>query len=372
MNVGIDVTSLLHGRGVSRYTANLIRALLPKKELSIQAFGYSLRRKEYLETIVHQLGITHAEIIAYPQSMMNLLWKLGLHPVSKFLPNIDVFHSWDWLQPPDKHLPLVSTIHDIAILKFPETAHPSVLRHHQHSWKVLQQRQAEIIAVSRSTKKDIVELLGIPAYKVHVIHEALPLEFRQSSDRVTDEQAEQIKQKLQLTRPYILFVGTREPRKNIVRIIEAWQPLAKQYELVIVGEKGWDDTEKMRQPSLRFLGRVSDTELAVLYGEAELFCYPSLYEGFGLPILEAFYHGTPVVTSETSSMPEVAGNAAELVNPESVESIRQGMVKILNESLSEQQKRLQRMVIRLHMFQWDQVARETIGVYRQAIQQYAS
>jgi glycosyltransferase involved in cell wall biosynthesis len=144
--------------------------------------------------------------------------------------------------------------------------------------------------------------------------------------------------------------------------------LDSEVELIIAGEEGWDETTKLsksgKQP--RFLGRVSDKELAVLYSEAELFIFPSLYEGFGLPILEAFYHGVPVVTSNVSALPEVAGNAAELVDPMSVDSIRKGIETVLNEDREAQQKRMQRMIIRLQLFSWRKAADETIRVYRKA------
>jgi len=380
MNVGIDISSLVYNRGVSRYTANLVRALLLQKNLQLSLYGSSFRKQAELKMQLTNIlkdspGSANQPrprvvIQSYPPSLQNLLWRwLGQNSMSKLFPLLDVFHSWDWLQPPDKKLPLVSTIHDLAILKYPETAHPKILAMHRQSWKILKERGAEIIAVSQATRNDIVELLQISPSKVHVIYEALPNEIIKISEDMTETQAEAIKTRLKLEKPFILFVGTREPRKNLARLIEAWQPLAKQADLVIAGETGWDGTEKITaapQSGLRFLGRVSDQELSVLYGEAELLAYPSLYEGFGLPILEAFHHGTPVVTSKVSSLPEVAGNAAELVDPLSVKSISQGLEKVLNESADEQQRRLQKMIIRLHLFDWQRVAEETIKVYQKA------
>ena len=139
------------------------------------------------------------------------------------------------------------------------------------------------------------------------------------------------------------------------------------------GESGWDESEEVAKSfehMPRFLGRVTDTQLSVLYANAEVFVYPSLYEGFGLPILESFHHGTPVLTSNNSGMAEVAGNAAELIDPTSVDSIVDGLSKLLNETKEEQSKRLQRMIIRLQMYNWDQTARETIEVYQQAIRDF--
>ncbi len=377
MKIGIDFTSAIYHRGVSRYTKNLVRSLLENTNANLALYGSSFRQKQELidqaqELVTQTLATDKVELAfqSYPPSVLQLLWKLGLNPVNKTIKNLDVFHSWDWLQPPDKNIPLVSTIHDLAILKYPEVAHPKVLRAHQESWKILKERQAEIIAVSQATKKDIVRLLDIPAYKIHVIPEALPREIRMINELLSEELAEKIKQQYSLNRPYLLFVGTREPRKNLQRLIEAWQPLKNNLDLIIVGESGWDGSEQVQDDQLRFLGKVSDQVLNVLYAEAEAFVYPSLDEGFGLPILEAFYHGTPVVTSNVSALIEVAGNAAELVDPADVASITQGIETILQEDTMAQQQRLQRMIIRMHMFSWHLVAEQTLEVYKKAITNY--
>jgi glycosyltransferase involved in cell wall biosynthesis len=378
MKIGIDITPAIYRRGVSRYTVNLAKNLSKEKEISLSLFGSSLREKDYLKKVAAEILANPANkaetaILSLPQQLLEKMWEFGISPVSKKLSNIDLFHSWDWMQPPDKNIPIVSTIHDLAILKFPKTAHPKILKSHQKSWDKLKKNKSHIIAVSRTTKKDIMKYLGYPSYMVHVVHEALPEEFKSVSDSITEEIALNIKNKLKLDKPYILFVGTREPRKNLAKLIEAWQPLSKDFELIIAGSEGWDQIEeksKKFKSHPRFLGRVSDKELSVLYSYASVFAYPSLYEGFGLPILESFYLGTPVLTSNNSGMMEVAGNAAELIDPNSVEDITKGLKKILNETKSEQQKRLQRMIIRQQMFSWSKVARETIDVYKRAIEDF--
>lgn len=373
MHVGIDFTSVIYKRGVSRYTHNLSKALARQTGVSVTLFGYSLRQQEVLKQAARDIPKAHTKFLPLTPTLMELAWKLGFKKVSTEIPNLDVFHSWDWLQPPDMNIPVVSTIHDLAMLKFPETAHPKILKAHQKSWEDLKRKKSHLIAVSRATKQDIIKYLGYPAYMIHVVSEALPEEFIEVADSITEETEQKLKQKLGLTKPYIFFVGTREPRKNLLRLIEAWQPLAADYELLIAGDAGWDETDTSAQKfehAPRFLGKVSDKALSVLYANAEVFAYPSLYEGFGLPILESFHHGTPVVTSNNSGMAEVAGNAAELVDPESVESITAGITKILNETPDEQKKRLQRMIIRQQMYNWDQTAKETLAVYKQAIRDF--
>ena len=373
MQVGIDITSVIYHRGVSRYTANLVRALQEHNLAELHLYGSSLRQFTHLQDLAEELTFsdsTEVTIQYYPPSVLSHLWKLGINQISSAMPGIDIFHAWDWIIPPDKTIPLVSTIHDLALLKFPETANPTIRKKHELAWKVLKDRDSHIITVSRAAKKDIVEFLEIPPYKVHVVYEALPEEVRDVSETLTEEQYSQIKNQLNLDKPFIFFVGTREPRKNLARLIEAWEPLSSDYQLIIAGEEGWDNTKQIKNHNLRFLGKVSDQQLSVLYAEASAFAYPSLDEGFGLPILEAFHHGTPVVTSNISAMPEVAGNAAELVDPFSVESIRGGLETILNEDISAQQKRLQRMIIRQQMFNWRVVAQETATVYAHAIKEF--
>ncbi len=373
MNIGIDITSTIYQRGVSRYTFNLAKNLALEPNIQLSLFASSLRQKKFLKKISASIPHQEQAILPLPQGVLSKLWQVNLNPVSKYLKNLDIFHSWDWIQPPDKNIPIVSTIHDLAILKFPKTAHQKILKFHHQSWQKLRENKSHIIAVSRSTKKDIIELLGFPSYLVHVVHEALPEEFKKISDNVTEEIAQETKDRLKLNHPYILFVGTREPRKNLLRLIEAWQPLAKDYQLIIAGDSGWDDSEnssKQFSHQPRFLGKVSDQELSILYSLASCFAYPSLYEGFGLPILESFYLGTPVLTSNNSGMLEVAGNAAEFIDPQSVSAITNGLKKILNETKAERYKRMQRMIIRQQMFSWQKVAKETIKVYQQAVRDF--
>lgn len=381
MNIGIDISSLVYDRGVSRYTSNLVKALAKDSNLKLHLYGASLRQEKKLTVWAKEVSAqaeasVKVKIQKLPPSLLIRMWSFGFNPILKFWPKLDLFHSWDWIQPPDKKLPLVSTIHDLAILKFPETAHPKVLKRHRKSWEILKKRKAHVIAVSQATKKDIVELLGISAGKIHVIYEALPDEIETVAKNMTDEKFEKIKIKLNLIRPFILFVGTREPRKNLKNLIKAWEPLSDTHDLIIAGEEGWDETsgnkdpQKNNKPKPRFLGKVSNSELVVLYSETACFAYPSLYEGFGLPILEAYYFGAPVVTSNISSMPEVAGNAAELVNPNSVTDITRGLKKIIDEDKQEAKQRLQKMIVRLHLFSWKKVARETTEVYKKVLREH--
>ncbi|HOZ03055.1 MAG TPA: glycosyltransferase family 1 protein [Candidatus Woesebacteria bacterium] len=374
MKIGFDVTSLIYQRGVSRYTANLIRALGKVSGVELAYYGSSFGKKQLLSHLVDQtLPEPLVESIqALPVGVVNQLWRFGFNQIAHQLPGIEIFHGWEWQLPPDKNIPLIVTIHDLAMLHFPETAHPKALAAHQRVWRRLAESGAHVIAVSRATRADVINLLQIPPYRVHLVHEALPTELTQRTAKLSEADLLQTKAKLGLDqKPFLLFVGTREPRKNLARLIAAWQMFAPYVDLVVVGEVGWENkptAEYQHQP--KYLGRVNDQVLSILYTEAAAFVYPSLFEGFGLPILEAFHHWCPVVTSNSSAMVEVAGNAAVLIDPESVESIQAGIELVLNESEAEQAVRTQRMVIRLQLFDWQTTAEKTLLAYQTCIDHF--
>lgn len=374
MRVGIDITSIMYGRGVSRYTSNLVKSLLKVPQIELALFGSSLRQKKELQAFAHTLqpapAATHFQ--SWPPKLLSHLWQLGLNTIAAQDPHVSVFHSWDYLQPPDKRVPLVSTIHDLAMLKYPETAHPDILKAHHKSWQILHERNAHIITVSHAVKRDILEYLNFPSDHVHVVHSAVPRELKAAANHLTEEQHEALYQQLTQGRPYVLFVGTLEPRKNVSRLIKAWQPLQDEVDLLLVGESGWDTATLGPLPAhAHLLGRQSDANLSVLYTEAEAVVFPSLDEGFGLPILEAFSFGTPVITSNCGGMAEVAGNAAELVDPFSVASIQDGIRTVLQEGSEARQLRLQRMILRKQMFLWKNTAQHTAEVYRLAVSDHS-
>ena len=360
LRVGIDISAIPYGRGVSRYTSNLVRALVKEKEVAVRMMGYSFRQQHQLRDFSFQTcpGCVK-KILPHPAKVMNILWN-DLHKVSPefFLGDIQVFHSWDF-QPPLHKAALVSTIHDLAMLRYPKIADPYMFSVHKKSWNHLKKEAKAIIAISQATKNDIVELLGIAAEKVFVVHEALPEE---AMVEVDDAQKEVVLNKFNLTsKPLFFFLGTFEPRKNLPRLVEAWRKLSKDFELVLAGGVGWEEIKP--EPGLHLLGPITSFEAAALYKSSSAFMYPSLYEGFGLPILEAFFHSTPVVTSKISSMPEVGGNAAVYVDPFEVESIRSGMEK----AVQKRQELIELGKNQLKLFSWEKAAKETIEVYKKAV-----
>lgn len=259
---------------------------------------------------------------------------------------------------------LVVTVHDLAFQRFPELF--------PHNWRWLYRaglraavkRADAILVPSQSTADDLVASTSVPASRVHVTPLAPSLV-------ASDEDSTQALERLGVVRPYVLSVGTLEPRKNLVRLVRAYRQVAPDvpHMLVVAGAPGWR-TEALEAELARpgpgtivRTGRVSDEELEALYRGADAFAYPSMYEGFGLPVVEAMARGVPTLASNTSSLPQVAGDAALLVDPTDVSEIAESLARLLTETALAEDLR-QRGLQRAATFTWAATARATLDVYR--------
>lgn len=273
-------------------------------------------------------------------------------------------------------LPLVVTVHDVAVLRFPRLFRPWHGAYARAVLPRLARRARQVIAVSQATKRDVVELLGVPAGRVTVVpngvHPAMSLVPADSS------RAHAVRERYRLPERFVLTVGAIEPRKNLARLLAAVEhlrtrPEASDLVLVHAGPEGWL-ADGVRRAGLgtvpdgpvRFIGRVPSEDLAVLYRLARCCAYPSLWEGFGLPVVEAMACGCPVLTSSVSALPEVAGDAAVLVDPTSTEEIADGLARLWTEdelcaSLARRGRE------RAGRFSWERAARETTAVYDAAL-----
>lgn len=385
MRIGIDISQIVYGTGVSDYTISLVKSLLKisakggpasgwDKKNEYVLFGGSLRQQGKLKQFIRN-STAKGVILPIPPTLADFLWnKLHFLPIETFTGKLDVFHSSDWTQPPTRAAK-VTTIHDLAVLKYPEVFPPNILSAHRRRLAWVKKECDLIIAVSKSTKKDIIEILKIPEAKIHVIYEAPSFNFtsevspRRGRGPSTSE-VFRVKKRYGIKGDYILSVATLEPRKNLQRIIKAFKILGKDFndfQLVLVGKIGWGESLKPSQ-NIILTGYVTDEELSVLYSGASCLIYPSLYEGFGQPILEAMACGCPVVTSNISSMPEVAGDAAVLVDPLSVESIAEGIKK----ALENREELVKKGYQQVKKFSWDKCARETLKVYEEVVGRYDS
>ncbi len=267
----------------------------------------------------------------------------------------------------------VATIHDVFPLSIPgySAALESLIYRVWLPWIVT--RLDAVITDSRCSQRDICKHLKMPEEKVIPIPHAAGSHFHP----VEESEISPVLRRYNLVQPYILYVGSVEPRKNLLRLLEAYALLrgsSPHYRLVIVGARNyWKSSpvaqaveDKGLQDSVTFTGYVADEDLPALYSGADLFCFPSLYEGFGLPVLEAMACGTPVITSNTSSLPEVAGEAALLVDPYNLQDITAAMRQVLEEpGLAEDLR--QRGLQRAAGFTWEETARRTIAVYEQVL-----
>ena len=373
MKIGIDISQIVYGTGVSVYTKNLVKSLLEvddKDEFLL--FGGSLRQRKLLKDFISSLSSfrnVSGKVFFIPPKLADILWnKLHILPIDSLFGKVDVFHSSDWTQPPSNSAK-VTTIHDFGFLKYPSTAHPKISSVMKNRFKWIKKDVDLIIAISKATKNDVVDILGIPPHKVKVVYEALPKDIKkvQNNKLIAD-----IKKKYKIKNDFLLSVATLEPRKNLKRVILAFKEVKKiipDMQLVLAGKFGWDqDIKKMmgkKPKDVIFTGFIDrEHELSSLYSSASCFVFPSLYEGFGLPILEAMVCGCPVVTSNISSMPEVAGDAAVLVEPLEVESISHGIIK----AIKEKDTLIEKGFKQIDKFSWEKAARETLKVYKQAVE----
>jgi glycosyltransferase involved in cell wall biosynthesis len=281
-----------------------------------------------------------------------------------------VLHSPDFIPPFRRQCKSVITIHDLNFLMYPHFLTPESARYYGQIDQAVRSCD-HIIAVSESTKRDIIRLTGAPESKVSVVYEAAHPIYRPLND---PRLAEQVRKRNGIDQDYILFVSTIEPRKNVPTLLMAFKQLLDNYRpevsLVLGGEKGWlfDEVfalvEKLGLAHrVRFVGKVTPEDLLGLYNAARLLVHPAFYEGFGLPPLEAMACGTPVVVSNTSSLPEVVGDAALQVDPSDVDGLTVAMWRVLSDDLV-RKRLIDKGLKRARLFSWRKAAEETLEIYR--------
>lgn len=357
MKIAIDISAIVYETGVSWYTQNLVKNILRiDREDEFILFGGSLRRLGQLKkTAASFPGKPQRKLFPLPPTALDLLWnRLHSLPVEKLIGEVDVFHSSDWTQPPTRAFK-VTTIHDLVPIRYPEISHPKIVGAHKRRLEWVKKEADCVITVSEFTKQEAIELLGIKPEKIVVIPEAADSSFRPAPKETVDE----VLKKHGIKKPYLLVVGS-DPRKNLPRVIEAAKTLKSELalDLVVVG-KPWNNAF---DKEATFLGHVKREDMPAFYSGARALVYVSVYEGFGLPILEAMSCDCPVVTSNLSSMPEVAGDAAFLVDPNNARDIAIGISGVL----VNRQKWIRRGRERAKKFSWIKAAEKTIEVYKRA------
>lgn len=357
MKIAIDISQILYGTGVSVYTRHLVTSLL-KVDADNQylLFGGSLRRYKELKEISDSfIGNYVSKTFAFPPTFANLIWnKLHMMPVEKLVGLVDVVHTSDWSEPPAK-AKKVTTVHDLYPFIFPRLVHPKVLDAHKMKMSWVLKESSRIIVPSESTLNDLVKFGANPEI-IRVVPEA------PSVKRATEKEVADVKKRFKIQGDYLVSVGAT-PLKNTPRIIEAFglATPGRNLKLVIVGKP--TNLSITDHRNVRTLGHVESSEYGALLTGSKGLIFPSIYEGYGIPILDAFSCGIPVVTSNTSSMKEVGGDAAILVDPMDTSSVSEGIKKVLQSPKSLVLKGSKRV----SQFSWEKTAKGTMKAYSEAI-----
>jgi glycosyltransferase involved in cell wall biosynthesis len=369
MTIYLDVSAAVHRRaGLGRYAESLARALAPLLPGSLALF---YNREQGIEPLpgLESLPARSVALGYKPWRMLVWLGQLAHVGFNHLTPDAGLFHATEHLLLPLRGVPTVLTVHDLIFRLLPGQHKPLNRWYLNLSMPLFCRRAAHIIAISEQTRRDVVSAYGVPADKISVIYEAADPRFRpQSPEAIAAARA-----RYHLPERYLLSVGTIEPRKNLARLLAAFERLHAEGltdVLVLAGKRGWltgeFDAALERSPSKQavvFPGFVADADLPAVYAGAQVLVMPSLYEGFGLPVLEGMACGVPVACSNCSSLPEIAGQAALFFEPTDADDISDALRRLLRDP--ELQDALRGAGLRqAGRFSWERTAQETLAVYR--------
>ncbi|MHC5744435.1 MAG: glycosyltransferase family 4 protein [Nostoc sp.] len=370
--------------GVGFYVANLIYALdvLQKEENFQLGVVYQPGLKDWLRRdFIFPESLKHSSqehLLPLPVRISDLLLALDFKPslfyFEKYFGSPDILHGTNYSVYPCQNSLNVMNIYDLTFIKYPNYI-DSVVKTYTEKVKRCLQWTDLVLTISESSKKDIIEYLEVDPKKVYVT----PLASRYYPNYLSEEIAQRLEKEANydFSKPYILFVSTIEPRKNINTIITAFNFLKEKYkiehQLILIGRKGWnyepifaaiENSPWANQ--IHHLNYLSNELVALFYSKADVFVYPSHYEGFGLPVLEAMTLGVPVISSNTSSIPEVTGDAAILVDPNNPIQLGEAILKVISDSQLRQEL-INKGKARAKLFSWERTAKETLNAYRSII-----
>jgi glycosyltransferase involved in cell wall biosynthesis len=367
VGVNAQLLSLVKGyrsAGISSYIYNVLRHL--PGTASDMEYTVFLNEKRYKGPPGLRLQVSRLPTNRPP---VRIVWEQALLPWVARSEGLDLLHNAAFVGPLASSCPYVTTVHDLSFLYYPDSFR-RLRRGYLRAFARMSVRRARrVIAVSESTKQDLVKVYGISPAKIDVVHNGVDASFQP----LPASEVAAFRQQEGLPDRFVLFVGTLEPRKNVVRLVEAYAKLAERPPLVLVGGKGWFYNEIFGRVEalgltgeVQFPGFVPAKDLPLWYNAADLFVYPSIYEGFGLPVLEAMACGTAVITSTASSLPEVVGEAGKLVDPTDTDGLATAMEQVLgDEELREQMQTAG--LVQAGGFSWEKAARQTVDSYRQAL-----
>ena len=368
MRIGIDSRSLNQkGLGVGRYLFNLLRHY-PELDRSNEYLLY-IKKKG----LPSALSNFRSKAISLPLINSNLAWLNLRLPVELVKDKIDLFHCPFYGLPVYQPCPMVVTIHDIIYEIHPEWFPKLQGASFRFLSRLGAKTAKKIIAVSEHTKKDIMERYHVPEKKIEVIYEAPDDRYRMIKDEAL---LKRIEQKYGITKDFLIHVGAIHERRNIISLLKVFKRLkesGRDLQLVLVGSIQWSfiDLKRMLlymglKSDVIHLEYISDEDLVCLYNAARLFVYPSLYEGFGLPLVEAMACGTPIAASNVSSIPEVVGDAAVLFDPYNEDEMLDSIRMVIDDK-SARDSLISRGLSRVKRYSWTTAAKRTIELYNQAV-----
>jgi len=368
----IDVSPAVHGRaGLGRYAESLAGALVrqaPGRFALFYNFAGRPRALPELEGVPRRsVGLGYK-----PWRMAVWLGQLAGLGFDRLLPNAELYHATEHLLMPLRRVPTVLTVHDLIFKLFPRY-HKRLNYWFLNAVMPLFVRRADaVIAISQATRRDLITHYGTPPEKITVVYEAAAPCFRPP----TAEAVAAVRARYGLPERFLLTVGTIEPRKNLVRLLETLVRLRREepkLHLVVVGSRGWLYEDFFRRRAelglenvVHLPGYVPDADLPAVYGAATVVVMPSLYEGFGLPVLEAMACGVPVVSSRAASLPEIGGEAARYFDPTNVEEMTAVLAQVLGDADLRAEMRAAGLE-RAARFSWERTARETMAVYERVL-----
>jgi glycosyltransferase involved in cell wall biosynthesis len=354
MRILIDATPvLLRSAGVKTYTYHWIQHLCQQaRNEQILTFP----RFSSLAALNHEGSMLSPARTWRHLGLLHLM-NIGALPIGWMTKKADVFHVSNLVRKLPKKTKVTATIHDLTTRLMPELHTPENIQADKNFAETVLKRATRLIAVSENTKNDAVRLAGLDPDRIQVIYSGVPEVYFGAQPRPSEH-------------PYILYLGAIEPRKNIDVLLDAWRGtrLRNDFDLVIAGAAGWASAKtlarlKSGMPGVRYLGYVPEDELPGLTAGAAAFVYPSLYEGFGFPVAQAMAAGVPVITSNTSCLPEIAGAGALLVDPLSPAEIQSAIEKLLTSPTLQQQLRAAG-VARAQQYRWETCARQSLEFFR--------
>lgn len=352
--------------GIHRYIAQILHHL-PREESGPKYVVYTNQRKE----LAGRADVTAVSTwLPTQRRLARILWEQIIWPWQAHRHRLDLLHSMAFVTPLFSPIPAVVTVFDLSFMHKPESF-PSVQRNYLATQTRRSCRRARrVITISQSARDDVHRFFDVPLSRIDVIYPGVDEQYRPA----TAAQIDAFRRRKGLPSRYILHVGTLQPRKNLPRLVEAFSRLADTaVHLVFVGGKGWLYEEIFQRVAalnltdrVHFAGYAPDEELPLWYAAADLFVFPSVYEGFGMPVVEAMACGAPVLAANAASIPEAVGSAGQLFDPHDVDDLARRMANVLNNDALSATMR-QRGFQQAQQFSWQRAGLETAVVYQKAL-----